>query len=100
LQEQLALTESKLTELQTQRSDPNTDALSADQAREINDFQQRRWQLRKQLRAVRHDLDERIDHLGAVLKAINVLAMPALVAMIGIGWLWRTRRQRRPLRPS
>lgn len=96
LQEQLSITESKLIDLQAHRNDPTSLALSADQTHEIADFQQRRWQLRKQLRAVRHDLDERIHHLGSVLKALNVLTIPTLVAISGIGWLWRTRRRRKP----
>jgi len=97
LQEQLAITESKLIDLQAHRNDPTSLALSADQTREIADFQQRRWQLRKQLRAVRLDLDERIHHLGSALKVLNVLTIPTLVAISGIWWLWRMRRRRKPL---
>ncbi len=94
LQEQLALTESKLAELQTHRSDPLSPGLSAEQAREVADFQQKRMQLRKQLRATRHDLDARIQQLGSTLKALNVWAIPAIILLVG---LIAGGRRRRPV---
>jgi ABC-type uncharacterized transport system involved in gliding motility auxiliary subunit len=48
---------------------------------------------RRQLKNVRKELTSDIDSLGISLKALNILAMPALVVLFGIVCGIRRRRR-------
>ena len=93
LQEQLRQTEARLSELQSNRDDSNTLILSDEQRAEIENFLDQKVQIRKELRAVRADLDRDIRRLGTTLKALNILAVPALVIVFAI--VMGVRRARR-----
>ncbi|MEM6639755.1 MAG: Gldg family protein [Pseudomonadota bacterium] len=94
LQEQLRQTEARLSELQSSESqDGGALILSDAQRAEIDNFLEQKVQIRKELRAVRADLDRDIRRLGATLKAINILAVPALVIVFAI--YMGVRRSRR-----
>jgi ABC-type uncharacterized transport system involved in gliding motility auxiliary subunit len=95
LEAELADTERKLTELQTRRSDKSSLALTPEQQRTLEHFQQEKLRVRKELRNVRRGLDEQIETLGAVLKAVNVLAVPLLLSLAALGVLAIRRRRRR-----
>lgn len=93
LEEELRTTEQKLTELQSRRNDQSSLILSAEQEQELDQFQQRKVQIRKDLREVRHGLAQEIDRLGTVLKIINIGLVPLTVALLGLAAaLWRRRR--------
>ena len=54
---------------------------------------------RKELREVQHTLNHTIEQLSATLKAVNIAAMPILVAAFAIGLAaWRARRRRLAVR--
>jgi ABC-type uncharacterized transport system involved in gliding motility auxiliary subunit len=95
LQAQLKLMESKLAELQPDKSDKGAQPLSARQSAEIRDFQQQRQRVRTELRDVRLQLDASIHKLGTRLKLIDILGVPLLltIAAFVIAW-WRRRPQR------
>ncbi len=92
LQDELQETESRLTELQASRADQGTQILSPDQQAEIERFQARRLELRKELRQVQRGLDQDIDSLGLLLKAINIGLVPALISVFSLLALALRRR--------
>jgi ABC-type uncharacterized transport system involved in gliding motility auxiliary subunit len=73
--------------------------LSPEQEKELDNFQDEKLRIRKQLRAVRAGLDKDIKGLGNELKIVNIIVVPVVFAVIAllIG-LWR-RRPRTPQEP-
>ena len=75
------------------------EALSAQQAETITQFNQRIVGVRQQLRDTQGALRAEIDALGNWLQLINILAVPVLIVLVGIGAsLWRYIRLSRYLR--
>ncbi|HNP34793.1 MAG TPA: Gldg family protein [Woeseiaceae bacterium] len=95
LQQELADTEARLSELQSARDDSGTGSLlmTAEQQSEIDRFIDQRASIRKELRAVQRGLDQDIEDLGTRLKIINIALVPFLLTLIILFALWR-RRQR------
>ena len=94
LETQLQQTEDKLSKLQTEQPKGSEAILSADQAREIERFQQDKVRIRKELRAVKAGLDEDIRKLGLWVKAINVIFVPlAFAALAFFINQWNKRRR-------
>jgi ABC-type uncharacterized transport system involved in gliding motility auxiliary subunit len=93
LQAQLSETERKLTDLQTGKSKGSEMILSSEQQAELQRFLDQKVVIRKQLRQVRHGLDENIDALGARLKFINIALMPILITLAALAFaLWKRKR--------
>jgi ABC-type uncharacterized transport system involved in gliding motility auxiliary subunit len=59
----------------------------------LEDFQDQKLSIRKQLREVRHGLDRDIEGLGANLKLINIAIMPILLIVL-LGFYVGLRRIR------
>jgi ABC-type uncharacterized transport system involved in gliding motility auxiliary subunit len=99
LEQQLRDTEEKLTSLQSRRNDKSAMILSPEQEKELDNFQDEKLRIRKELRAVRAGLDKDIKGLGSELKIVNIIVVPVVFSVIAllIG-LWR-RRQRTPQEP-
>jgi ABC-type uncharacterized transport system involved in gliding motility auxiliary subunit len=95
LQEELRETERKLNELQRSRDDKNPLILSPEQKAELDRFQQRKLDIRKQLRQVRRDLDANIERLGVMLKVLNIGLVPLLLSLVALGAVWLRARHRR-----
>jgi ABC-type uncharacterized transport system involved in gliding motility auxiliary subunit len=94
LQKQLSDTERKLTELQSGKSKGSEMILSPEQQAELTSFQQKKVDIRKQLRQVRRGLDERIESLGARLKFVNIGLMPLLITLAALAFaMWKRRRR-------
>jgi ABC-type uncharacterized transport system involved in gliding motility auxiliary subunit len=96
LEAQLQQTEEKLTALQSQRSDQGSRELifTPEQQQEIDGFTQRKTSIRRDLRAVRLNLNQDIENLGKLLKILNILVFPlSLVAVVTL--LARLRHRRR-----
>ena len=94
LQQQLRDTEQKLTELQSRRSDKSSLILTPDQEKELTRFQDEKVRIRKDLREVRHGLDQDIEHLGTVLKVLNIALVPILILIAGLAaFAWRRSRR-------
>ena len=94
LQSEISVAQSRIAELQRSKTGEDRMILSEEQAAELDDLQDKVLVARKELRAVRHGLQEDIDRLGKRLMLLNVLGMPALVALFASLFLWR--RNRRP----
>jgi ABC-type uncharacterized transport system involved in gliding motility auxiliary subunit len=84
LQQELQQTEQQLTLLQSKRNDKSALILTPAQQQEIEQFEAEKLQIRKQLRAVQAGLASDIDRLGAELKLIDIVAMPALFALAAL----------------
>jgi ABC-type uncharacterized transport system involved in gliding motility auxiliary subunit len=69
--------------------------LSPEQQNELQSFLQKKVEIRRQLREVRHNLDKDIDALGSRLKFIDIALMPILITMVALLFAAWKRRQRR-----
>jgi len=89
LQTRLTETDRQLSELESARVDDGLLTLSPEQEAALINFQDEKLRIRKDLREVRHRLDQDIDQLGGKLKFINILLMPLLLtlALLGIRML-------------
>jgi ABC-type uncharacterized transport system involved in gliding motility auxiliary subunit len=81
LQMRLTETEQKLSELEENRNEQGLITLSPEQEQAINEFQEEKLKIRKQLREVRHQLDKDIEVLGSTLKFINIALIPLLLTL-------------------
>lgn len=94
LQQQLDETERQLAELQRAKGDDQALVLSDEQRAALERFQDEKLRIRKELRAVRAQLDADIQSLGARLKAINIAGVPILLSLAALGWAWVRRRRK------
>ncbi len=98
LQSELAETEQKLVELQKARDDSDELVLSPEQEAEIKRFQQEKFKVRKELRQVRHSLNQDIENLGTKLKFINIGLVPIIISIFALILLViRSRKRKRAL---
>ena len=93
LQQRLSELEQQLAALQ--RGEDGAPALSAEQQAELVRFQQEKADVRLQLRDVQQQLNADIDALSTTLRAINIVLVPAGIALLFlIGGIWRLQRRR------
>lgn len=85
LQVRLAETDRQLSELESARVDDGLLTLSPEQEAALVNFQDEKLRIRKDLREVRHRLDQEIEQLGGRLKFINILLMPLLLTLALLG---------------
>ncbi len=93
LEQALQEAKSKITELQRQRDDKGSIALSPEQAKEIAKYRIEESETRKKLRQVRLELSKDIERLGVLLKLINTGLVPVLVALFAL-LLYLARKSR------
>jgi len=95
LQQKLEDAQRRLNELQAKKDEKQRFILSPQQKREIDNFQSQVAKTKKDLKLVRRKLREDIEKLGIWVKVINILAMPAVVTLTGIGFgLYRRKKTR------
>jgi ABC-type uncharacterized transport system involved in gliding motility auxiliary subunit len=93
LEQQLGDTEEKLTALQSKRNDKSATILTPEQEKELDNFQDEKLRIRKELRAVRAGLDKDIKGLGNELKIVNIVVVPIFFALLALLFtLWRRRQ--------
>jgi ABC-type uncharacterized transport system involved in gliding motility auxiliary subunit len=95
LDQELRDTERKLSELEAGRDGEGSLTLSPEQEAELERFQQERVRIRKELRDVRRSLDVEIERLGRLLKILNIVLVPALIAVAAIALAVARRRRLR-----
>ena len=94
LQARLEQTQQRLTELQAEKGKGQELVLSPEQKAEIERFRKQELETQQELKKVRKSLRADIERLGAVVKAINILGVPLLVGIAGIGFgVWRRNRR-------
>lgn len=92
LQKKLDDTEKRLEELQSGKADARQLVLSPEQEATLNEFQEQKLRIRKELRDVRHRMDSDIERLGTLLKVLNIVVAPVLLTLALFGWhRWRLR---------
>ncbi len=94
LEQSLEQTKRRLEELQAQKGNRQDLVLTPEQKAEIERFRREELETSRKLKEVRKNLRADIERLGAVIKAVNILGMPLIVGLagIGFGW-WRRSRQ-------
>jgi ABC-type uncharacterized transport system involved in gliding motility auxiliary subunit len=93
LQAELAETERRLNDLQQQKDQTQATVLSSEQRAELQRFQERKVEIRRELRQVRRQLDADIESLGTWLKVINIGLVPLLLTGGAIAFAWWRRRR-------
>ncbi|HVN42640.1 MAG TPA: Gldg family protein [Steroidobacteraceae bacterium] len=93
LERQLQATEQKLTALQSKGGGGKENAIvTPEEQQEIEHFGQEKLRIRKELRAVRAGLDADISRLGTEIKIVDIVVIPALFALLALGFgYWRRR---------
>jgi len=86
LQKRLDDTEKRLEELQSGKGDARELVLSPEQEATLDEFQDQKLRIRKELREVRHRMDSDIERLGMVLKVLNIVVAPVLLTLALFGW--------------
>ncbi|MEX2516161.1 MAG: Gldg family protein [Gammaproteobacteria bacterium] len=84
LEAQLKEAEERIQTLQQEQGASGL-IMSPEQAEEIEKFRRQQLEVRKELRAVQHDLQKDIEELGSSLRFINVTLIPLLIAFIAVG---------------
>ena len=77
-------TQTRLNELQKSKEKGQRFILSPEQQAEIQKFQQKQGEAKKELKQVRKNLRREIDSLENRLKWVNIAGMPFLVTIIGL----------------
>ena len=85
----------KLNELQSQKSAGSQLYLSPEQEAEIRKFRQEEVESRKQIRELQKDLKREKDKLAGTTTFVNILAVPSLVIVAGLGTLLKRRSSTR-----
>jgi ABC-type uncharacterized transport system involved in gliding motility auxiliary subunit len=93
LESALRETQQRLSELQKGKRDGERMLLSREQQDEIVKFRKVQADTRGKLKNVRKELTSDIDALGTILKSINIVCMPLLIAVFGIWYGIRRRRR-------
>jgi ABC-type uncharacterized transport system involved in gliding motility auxiliary subunit len=92
LEARLASVQTKLNELQGQKTEGNRLVASPEVTKAIEDFQKQSAALRGERREIRRALREEIDALENGLLVLNLFASPLLVCLFGV-WFYRARRK-------
>ena len=86
----------KLRNLEQQKSEDQKLIISPEQEAEIARFKEERRRINKELKEVRKNLRYDIERLGAIVKIINLTAIPLCVAISGVLFaIYRQRRNKR-----
>jgi len=93
LQTELEETERKLNELQAAKGESELTVISPEQQLEVQRFVDRKFEIRRELRQVQHDLQIDINRLGTRLKLVNITLVPAIVMVIALLYAARQRRR-------
>jgi ABC-type uncharacterized transport system involved in gliding motility auxiliary subunit len=85
LESDLKATQNRLNLLQKLKSSKSQQmVLSPAQQKELKKFREQQITVRKELKQVQKEFRREVDHLEVVLKWLNILAVPALIALFGI----------------
>ena len=84
LEEKLQNSQARIAELQQKKDDKQRFIMSPEQTRELEGIRAEVLKYKQELKQVRRNLREDIESLGMTVKVINILLVPALVALAGI----------------
>ncbi|MFP4475793.1 MAG: Gldg family protein [Desulfatibacillaceae bacterium] len=96
LMEKLEETRQKLSRLEQAKSSDQQLIMSPEQRGELERYRDERARINKELKEVRRKLRADIEDLGTKIKFLNILLMPLLVSLAGVGYgLYRYTKSRR-----
>ncbi|MGK5095527.1 Gldg family protein [Deltaproteobacteria bacterium TL4] len=95
LQKKLEDVRKKLESLQKQTGNQRKVILTPELQREIEQFRAEERNTKKRLREVRKILRQDIEQLGTTLLTINMLAIPLIIAVVGIVFFVKRNRKRK-----
>ncbi len=95
LEGSLAETQRKMNELQKGKENGQRFILSPEQQKELANFQKKEIDVKAQLKTVRKQVRAEIDSLETRVEWLNIAAMPAVVALSGLGLALLRRRHMR-----
>ncbi|MDH5752552.1 MAG: Gldg family protein [Deltaproteobacteria bacterium] len=95
LSQRLEQVKKNMRELEEQKKGSSRMLLSSEQITELNKFRVEESRTKRQLREVRKLLREDIESLGNVLLALNLLAVPLVVAILGFVVIYRRNYRNR-----
>ena len=99
LRTRLSQIERQIADIQSKAKPGGGALLTPEEQAAIDRYRAEILGTRKELREVQHTLNHTIEQLSATLKAVNIAAMPVLVAAFAIGLAaWRARRRRLAVR--
>jgi ABC-type uncharacterized transport system involved in gliding motility auxiliary subunit len=84
LQTRLDETETQISQLQQQSPEANALLLSPQQRLAIEGFRDEQIKIRKELRAVQHELRRNIERLGGRLKLVNIGLIPIFIGLLAL----------------
>lgn len=90
LQGDLAETNRRLQELESERADGSSMFMTPEQAAEIETFRESQMETRRKLRSVRHELGKDIESLQGWLEFLNIFGVPLLVLLAALA-RWKMR---------
>jgi ABC-type uncharacterized transport system involved in gliding motility auxiliary subunit len=93
LENSLTETQRKVNDLQKGKENGQRFILSPEQQQELANFQKKEADVKAQLKTVRKQVRAEIDSLETRVKWLNIAAMPAVVALSGLGLALFRRRQ-------
>jgi ABC-type uncharacterized transport system involved in gliding motility auxiliary subunit len=93
LETSLSETQRKVNELQKGKESGQKFILSPEQQNELANFQKKEVEVKAELKKVRKQVRAEIDSLETRIKWLNIAAMPAVVALTGLGLALFRRRQ-------
>ena len=94
MQSELESTEKKLQDMQNNNSS-SENRKTSEQSKAIEDFRNKIYEIRKELRDVQRQLNVDIDNLETNIKLINIWFMPFIVVMLYISILLISNRRRK-----
>jgi ABC-type uncharacterized transport system involved in gliding motility auxiliary subunit len=95
LETSLSETQRKVNELQKGKVEGQRFILSPEQQTELTNFQRKETEVKTELKKVRKQVRAEIDSLETRVQWLNIAAMPAIVALSGLGLaLWRRNQSR------
>jgi ABC-type uncharacterized transport system involved in gliding motility auxiliary subunit len=92
LETSLSETQRKVNDLQKGKETGQRFILSPEQQQELANFQKKEAEVKTQLKTVRKQVRAEIDSLETRVKWLNIAAMPAVVALFGLGMALFRRR--------
>jgi ABC-type uncharacterized transport system involved in gliding motility auxiliary subunit len=93
LETSLTETQRKVNELQKGKETGQKFILSPEQQQELANFQKKEVEVKAELKSVRKQVRAEIDSLETRIKWLNIAAVPALVALTGLGLALLRRRR-------
>jgi ABC-type uncharacterized transport system involved in gliding motility auxiliary subunit len=93
LEQSLGQTQQRINDLQKTKGEGQQFIVSPEQKAELEKFRKEQVDTRQRLKQLRKTLRAETDRLETRTKVLNIVAMPLLVALAGIGLAWLKRRR-------